>query len=85
MTTDPQHFQIYQSEDGTTRIDVMLQAQTLWLNQKQLTDLFGNLRAGSTEKTPGKTLGKTLGKTTTSSCAPSAEGRQQQRTYRVNG
>jgi len=34
--TDPQQFLIYQSEDGSTRIDVMLEAETLWLNQKQL-------------------------------------------------
>jgi hypothetical protein len=33
---EPQQFLIYQSEDGTTRIDVMLEAETLRLNQKQL-------------------------------------------------
>jgi hypothetical protein len=36
-----EQFLIYQSEDGTTRIDVMLEAETLWLNQKQLAELFG--------------------------------------------
>ncbi len=46
MTTARQ-FLIYQSEDGSTRIDVMLEAETLWLNQKQLTDLFGRPRARS--------------------------------------
>lgn len=38
---EPQKFLLYQSEDGLTRIDVMLEAETLWLNQKQLTDFFG--------------------------------------------
>ena len=37
----PRQFLIYQSEDGSTRIDVMLDAETLWLSQKQLTELFG--------------------------------------------
>ena len=43
MTAAPQ-FLIYQSEDGATRIDVMLEAQTLWLSQKQLTELFGKAK-----------------------------------------
>jgi len=33
-------FLIYQSEDGATKIDVMLEHETLWLNQKQLGELF---------------------------------------------
>lgn len=37
-------FLIYQSEDSSTRIDVMLAAEMLWLNQKQLTDLFGKAK-----------------------------------------
>jgi hypothetical protein len=28
-----QQFLIYQSEDGSTRIDVLLEAETLWLSQ----------------------------------------------------
>ena len=47
--TDPQHFLIYQSEDGFTRIDVMLEAGTLWLNQKQLTELFGKAKGTISE------------------------------------
>jgi hypothetical protein len=47
--TDPQQFLIYQSEDGSTRIDVMLEAETLWLNQKQLTDLFGKAKGTISE------------------------------------
>ena len=42
-------FLIYQSEDGSTRIDVMLEAETLWLNQKQLTDLFGKAKGTISE------------------------------------
>ena len=47
--TDPQQFLIYQSEDGATRIDVMLEAETLWLNQKQLTELFGKAKGTISE------------------------------------
>lgn len=42
--TDPKQFLIYQSEDGSTGIDVMLEAGTLWLSQKQLTELFGKAK-----------------------------------------
>jgi hypothetical protein len=48
MTT-PQQFLIYQSEDGATRIDVMLEAETLWLSQKQLTELFGKAKGTISE------------------------------------
>ena len=42
-------FLIYQSEDGRTQIDVMLEAETLWLNQKPLTDLFGKAKGAINE------------------------------------
>ena len=42
MKSVTDNFLIYRSEDGRTKIDVMLEAETLWLNQKQLTELFGN-------------------------------------------
>ena len=45
----PQQFLIYQSEDGRTKIDVMLDTETLWLNQKQLTDLFGKAKGTISE------------------------------------
>ena len=45
----PQQFLIYQSEDGSTRIDVMLEAGTLWLNQRQLTELFGKAKGAISE------------------------------------
>ena len=32
--TDARQFLIYQSEDGRTKIDVTLDAETLWLSQK---------------------------------------------------
>jgi hypothetical protein len=48
MTT-PQQFLIYQSEDGSTRIDVTLEAETLWLSQKQLTELFGKAKGTISE------------------------------------
>lgn len=47
--TEPHQFLIYQSEDGRTKIDVMLGAETLWLNQKQLTDLFGKAKGTISE------------------------------------
>ncbi|MCX7176507.1 MAG: virulence RhuM family protein [Proteobacteria bacterium] len=46
---EPQQFLIYQSEDGSTRIDVTLDAETLWLNQKQLTELFGKAKGTVSE------------------------------------
>jgi hypothetical protein len=48
MTT-PEQFLIYQSEDGSTRIDVKLQAETIWLSQKQLTALFGKAKGTISE------------------------------------
>ena len=47
--TAPQQFLIYQSEDGTTRINVMLEAENLWLSQKQLTELFGKAKGTISE------------------------------------
>ena len=46
---ESQQFLIYQSEDGSTRIDVMLEEETLWLNQKQLTELFGKAKGTISE------------------------------------
>jgi len=42
-------FLIYRSEDGRTKIDVMLEAENLWLNQKQLTELFGKAKGTISE------------------------------------
>jgi hypothetical protein len=40
---------IYQSEDGRTKIDVRLEDRTVWLNQKQLTDLFSKAKGTISE------------------------------------
>ncbi len=47
--TAPQKFLIYQSENGLTRIDVRLESETLWLSQKQLTELFGKAKGTISE------------------------------------
>jgi len=49
VMTEPQQFLIYQSENGSTRIDVMLEAETLWLNQRQLTELLGKAKGTISE------------------------------------
>jgi len=40
---------IYQSEDGRTKLDVRLEDQTVWLNQKQLMELFGKAKGTISE------------------------------------
>ena len=40
---------LYQSEDGRTKLDVQLEGQTIWLNQKQLTELFGKAKGTISE------------------------------------
>ncbi len=42
-------FIVYQSEDGRTKLDVRLVGQTLWLSQKQLTELFGKAKGTISE------------------------------------
>lgn len=49
MKDEANQFLIYRSEDGRTKIDVMLEAETLWLNQKQLTELFGKAKGTVSE------------------------------------
>jgi hypothetical protein len=39
----------YQSEDGRTKLDVRLEDRTVWLNQKQLTELFGKAKGTVSE------------------------------------
>ena len=46
---EPRQFLIYQNEDGHTKINVTPDAETLWLNQKQLTDLFGKAKGTISE------------------------------------
>ena len=33
-------FLLYQTEDGSTRIEVRMQDETVWLSQKQMAELF---------------------------------------------
>lgn len=40
---------IYQSEDGRTKLDVRLDDKTVWLSQKQLTELFGKAKGTISE------------------------------------
>lgn len=47
--SDPSPFLIYRSEDGRTKLDVRLDDQTVWLSQKQLTDLFGKAKGTISE------------------------------------
>ena len=47
--TETDQFLIYRSEDGRTKINVMLEAENLWLSQKQLTELFGKAKGTVSE------------------------------------
>jgi hypothetical protein len=49
VKSESNQFLIYRSEDGRTKIDVMLEAENLWLSQKQLTELFGKSKATVSE------------------------------------
>ncbi|HUT76690.1 MAG TPA: hypothetical protein VM285_03330 [Polyangia bacterium] len=40
---------LYQSEDGRTKLDVRLVDRTVWLSQKQLTELFGKAKGTISE------------------------------------
>lgn len=49
VKSENNQFLIYRSEDGRTKIDVMLEAENLWLSQKQLTELFGKSKGTVSE------------------------------------
>lgn len=40
---------LYRSEDGRTRLDVRLEDETVWLTQRQLTELFGKAKGTISE------------------------------------
>lgn len=40
---------LYQADDGTTRLDVRLDRETVWLTQDQMAELFGRERSVITE------------------------------------
>lgn len=35
------HIEIYQSDDGQAQLDVRFEADTVWLTQAQMVELFG--------------------------------------------
>jgi hypothetical protein len=37
---EPAEFLLYQTEDGQTRLEVLLQEDTVWLTQKRMAELF---------------------------------------------
>src|SRR4051794_16920333 len=41
MDPDNNQILIYQTEDGNFQLEVHLKDETVWLNQKQMSDLFG--------------------------------------------
>jgi hypothetical protein len=51
MTEDDRAGQVvlYRSEDGRTKLDVRLEGETVWLNQRQLTELFGKAKGTISE------------------------------------
>lgn len=40
VPSDPGEFLFYQTEDGRTRLQVLIQGETVWLSQKAMADLF---------------------------------------------
>lgn len=40
---------LYRSEDGRTKLDVRLEDETVWLGQRQLTELFGKAKGTISE------------------------------------
>jgi hypothetical protein len=40
---------LYRSEDGRTKLDVRLEDETVWLNQRQITELFGKAKGTISE------------------------------------
>jgi hypothetical protein len=40
---------IYQTQDGSTNLDVRLENETVWLTQKQIAELFGTKRPAITK------------------------------------
>ena len=40
---------LYKTDDGKSRLDVRLEDETIWLNQKQIAELFGTQRPGITK------------------------------------
>ena len=49
METNNSQLIIYQTPQGDTRIDVTVKADTIWLTQRQIADLFGTKRQAITK------------------------------------
>lgn len=41
LMSDPSQFLLYAAPDGTVKVDVLFQEETVWLTQKALAELFG--------------------------------------------
>jgi hypothetical protein len=44
MQNDTAEIILYQTEDGTTALEVQLTEETVWLNQAQMVELFGKTK-----------------------------------------
>ena len=73
---------IYQAEDGKTQIDVNLKEETVWLNQKQMADLFRTDRSVITKHVNNIVKTKELSKR--SVCAKFAHTAEDGKTYQTN-
>ena len=49
MTYDKSEIIIYQTEDGQTKIDVLMEDETVWLPQAQMVELFQSSKANISE------------------------------------
>lgn len=49
MKSDTSEIIIYQAEDGHTKIDVRMEAETVWLSQAQMVELFQPSKANISE------------------------------------
>jgi hypothetical protein len=47
--TDKSNILIYRAKDGTANIEVTLEHETIWLTQKQISNLFGTQRPAITK------------------------------------
>ena len=49
MAADRSEIIIYQTDDGGTKIDVRMEAETVWLTQAQMVELFQSSKANISE------------------------------------
>jgi hypothetical protein len=72
---------IYQASDGKTALDVRLEGETLWLNQKQLSELFQTERSVITKHIGNIFRSGELDKN--SACAKFAHTAEDEKTYQT--